>query len=251
MKILMVLLVVTAFIAGCVDSSSDGDSSDVGVGGSTAQFVIQQGHLITVEPDRIQLFDLADSFSPELVSSYKPTGRLDVETVFPYQNNRLLFGTTEGVVIMDHSTPGTLTEVSFASHLTSCDPVIAQGNYMYVTLRDGRSCDRGFNAEKLNQLIVYDITDDTRPIRKTTVELDQPWGLGISGTSLFVCYASGLKEYDVTNPINPVEVADYTESCNDIIASTNPMIITGDDGIRLVEKDGPILTELSTIQAGQ
>ena len=44
--------------------------------------------------------------------------------------------------------------VSVYSHVVSCDPVVAEGNYAYVTLRSGTNCNRG-----LNVLDVVDIKD--------------------------------------------------------------------------------------------
>lgn len=253
MRSLICVLLISVFlsIAGCVEQTSNEDRlTSNGVGGSTAQFVVQQDHLIVVEDRRVKIFDLADAFSPSLISNYRVTGIGEIETVFPYKSNRLLFGTTDGVLIVDHSTPGTLEVISSASHVTSCDPVVAKDNYMYVTIRDGRTCTSWIDGEGLNQLMVFDITDDTNPQLVFTLGLDEPWGLSVVGTSLFICYASGLKEFDITNPLEPTEVADYPMQCNDIIATTSPMVMTGDNAIRLVQKDGASLMELSVIQEG-
>ena len=151
---------------------------------------------------------------------------------------------------MDHSTPGTITEIAFPEHVTSCDPVIAQGDYMYITLRNGRRCSLVNNVNGVNQLLIYDISDITQPELKKTIELDQPYGLSIKDTSLFICYEQGVIEFDITNPLEPAQIDTYDMPCNDIIASTQPMVLTGDDGIRLVQKDSANLIELAIIRKG-
>lgn len=106
------------------------------------------------------------------------------------------------------------------------------------------------NVNGVNQLLIYDISDITQPELRKTIELDQPYGLSIKETSLFVCYEDGVLEFDITNPLEPAQIGDFDMSCNDIIASTQPMILTGDDGIRLVQKDSTNLIELAIIRKG-
>ena len=121
---------------------------------------------------------------------------------------------------------------------------------MYVTLRDGKNCGLVSNVEGVNQLLVYDIHDITQPLLQKTIELNKPYGLGIKGDSLFICYIEGVYEFDITDPISPIEIDNYSQQCNDIIAS-NPMILTGDEGIYLVQDDDPGLTEIAIIRKGE
>ena len=251
------VLLVSLFA--CVQDSSDTVTS-TGEGGSTSRFVIQQNHLITIEETFIQVFSLENPLNPDLTNAYYVNERgLILETIYPYQTNKLLLGTTQGAFIIDHSTPGTLVTKSFARHTTNCDPVIAHGNYMYVTLRNGRSCDIIQNVNGVNRLLIYDITNAgeldednilIEPQLVKTIDMDQPWGLGIKDSLLFVCVEDGVVEFDISTPEDPQEVGNYSAQCNDIIAGTEPMILTGDDGIRLMTKQGAGLTELAIIREG-
>lgn len=236
-------------LAGCLQGEGQQPTSSNGVGGSTARFVIQNNHLITVEDDFLQVFSLASATQPQLTNSYYTNTNLVLETIYPYEENKIMLGTNQGAIIMDHSTHGALHEISFAGHFTSCDPVIAHNGYMYVTLRAGQNCGLVNNTQGVNQLLVYDIQDITQPNLIKTIELDQPWGLGVKDNSLFVCYAQGVLKFDISDPLAIVQTGDYSASCNDIIPS-DPMILTGDDGIRLVEDNGTGLVELAIIRKG-
>lgn len=252
MKVITVILSFYILVACNSENSSTnpGTQTSYGVGGSTAKFTIQNNHLITIEDHDIQIFSLANPSEPVLVNAYYTPTTITLETIYPYQTNRILLGTNTGAIIMDHSTPGTITEIAFPEHVTSCDPVIAKDDYMYITLRNGRSCSLVNNVNGVNQLLIYDISDITQPELKKTIELDQPYGLSIKDTSLFICYEQGVIEFDITNPLEPAQIDTYDMPCNDIIASTQPMVLTGDDGIRLVQKDNANLIELAIIRKG-
>lgn len=255
-KSILVMSLLLTVIA-CVTESD----SDSGIGGSTARFVIQHDHLITIENEYMQVFSLANPHEPELVQQFTVSWGTVLETIYPYESNRVLIGSNNGAFIMDHTTPGDLKTIMVANHTTSCDPVIADGDYMYVTLRNGRECGALRDADGVNQLLVYDISalgnidpDSSVPSQAellTTIELDQPWGLGINDDSLFVCVENGVVEFDISTPSSPQQIGDYSAPCNDLIASTDPMILTSDDGIRLMRNSDPGLTELGIIRAGE
>lgn len=236
----------TILLFGCLDSGSNNDVSTSGVGGSTARFTIQKNHLITIEDRAISVFSLDDPYDPMHIDFF--TTNLTLETIYPFDDDKLLIGTTTGAVIMYHEPAGTLTQVSFAGHFRSCDPVIAHENYMYVTLRDGTKCGTGETG--INQLLVFDISDIRNPIKRKEIEIDQPFGLGISGDHLFICYADGVLKYDISDPEDMTQAGDYSNACEDIIASVEPMIFTNDEGIRLVQNNELGLTEMAFIRAG-
>lgn len=236
-------------LSACFQSQESTPSGSTGIAGSTAKFAIQNNHLITVENHDIKVFSLANATTPKLTSSYYTDSNLVVETVYPYEQNKIMLGTNQGAIIMDHSTHGQLHEISFAGHFTSCDPVIAHNGYMYVTLRDGQNCGLVTNTQGVNQLLIYDIHDISQPKLVKTMDLDQPWGLGIKANNLFVCYAQGVLKFDITDPLTIVQTGDYSAQCNDIIPS-DPMILTADDGIRLVDDNGVGLVELAIIRKG-
>ncbi len=250
MKIITLFKVFSAcyliFLLGCIDSSSDSDVSGTGTGGSTARFTIQQNHLFTIEDHNFNIFSLDDPLKPLHIDSIPSTRVL--ETISTYGEDKLLIGTNQGAYILEQYQPGWLRELAFAAHFRSCDPVIARGDYMYVTLRDGTKCATGETG--INQLLVFNVSDPTHPDKRKEIEIDQPFGLGISGDNLFVCYADGVLKFDITDPENITEIGNYSNACEDVIASTDPMIFTNDEGIRLVQDNELGLTEMAFIRAG-
>jgi len=233
-------------IQGCYQGSDTPANSGTGIGGSTARFTIQKNHLITIEDHQVKVFSLNQPMTPLHVAAFDT--RITMETIFPEGEERIFIGTNDGTIIMDHKEAGILQEVAFVSHFRSCDPVVAQGNYMYVTLRDGNGC--GVFTNNVNQLMVFDITDVQHPELITQININRPYGLGIQAGNLFVCYANGVLQYDISDPQNVEQVADYSTECDDLIAVTNPMILTSKEGIHLVSLSDSGLTEQAIIRAG-
>ena len=83
-------------------------------------------------------------------------------------------------------------------HVQSCDPVIADEKYAYVTLRTGTTCN-GVN----NRLEILDIANINSPSLVKTYEMTNPHGLSKDGNLLFVCDgANGLKVYNASDVNN-------------------------------------------------
>ena len=243
-RLLAGLLVM--FMAGCYQGGDAPTNTGTGVGGSTARFTIQKNHLITIEDHQVKVFSLSQPMTPVNVATFDT--RITMETIFPQGEERIYIGTNEGTIIMDHQEAGILQEVAFVAHFRSCDPVVADGHYMYVTLRDGNGC--GVLTSNVNQLMVFDIADVKHPELITQININRPYGLGIRADSLFVCYANGVLQYDISEPRNIEQVAGYSTQCDDLIAATDPMIFTSAEGIHLVTHSDAGLTEQAIIRAG-
>jgi hypothetical protein len=84
------------------------------------------------------------------------------------------------------------------THAKSCDPVIADSTYAFVTLRSGNSC-QGFSNE-------LDVIDMSVPSYFSTVKvypMTNPFGLSKSGSLLFICDGrDGLKIYNASDVMN-------------------------------------------------
>jgi hypothetical protein len=130
--------------------------------------------------------------------------------------------------IYNLSNPADPARVSQFTHATSCDPVIADDNYAYVTLRSGTACN-GFT----NQLEVIDVTNLSSPVLKKTVPMTNPHGLAKDGDKLFICDGkSGLKMYDASTPTDiklVKQVADLETF--DVIAFGGRAIVVAKDGL--------------------
>ncbi len=196
-----------------------------GTGGSMARFTIVEPFLYALHDSYIQLVRIDDPVNPTLWS------RVDVgwgiETIFPY-GDQLFIGSTTGMFIYDNTDPENPTRLSSFAHVTSCDPVVAQGDYAYVTLRAGSFCGGG-----VNRLDILDITDLTDPMMVESYSMQGPFGLGIDGSTLFVCDGvAGLKVYDVTDPMNIDLLAfETSRETYDVILVPPVAIVVGPDGL--------------------
>lgn len=213
---------------------SNGSSSmSVGIGGSMARFTISHGFLYTVDRSNLKTFDIDDLTSPLLVSDLSIGW--NIETVFPYQD-KLFFGTQTGMIIFDISNPVVPAYKSTYNHLKSCDPVVVEGKYAYVTLRAGNLC-----GEATSQLDVIDISNIMNPQWEESYPMQEPYGLGIDGQTLFVCDGeAGLKVYNATDPENLVKIA-WFEDVNafDVIPFNGILIMIGAGGLYQYDYSGP------------
>lgn len=211
-----------------VDVAQDlaGGDSETGEAGSMARFVIDGETLYTVDWSTLNVFDITSPGSPEK-SGDVPLG-WGIETIFPYED-MLFIGTMDGMYIMDNADPLHPVELSWYGHTRSCDPVVVQGDYAYVTLRSGTEC-QGF----VNQLDIVNISDPTSPFLEKTYEMLNPHGLDINGSCLFVCEGDhGLKAFEV-DLLNPTEITqtEFYQNVHafDVISLPDILMMVGEDG---------------------
>jgi hypothetical protein len=212
-----------------------GNGSGPGVGGSMARFTISHDHLYALNLGSIIPFDVSTPTSP-VAKEGKYVG-WDIETIFPY-GNHLFLGASSGMHIFNISNPAQPVGVSTYQHIRSCDPVVVQGKYAYVTLRSGTQC-QGFT----NQLEVIDIEDLTSPQLVKVYPMTNPFGLGIDNDLLFVCDGNdGLKVFlaDDVMAIDQNLVAHY-KSINafDVIPLNNILIMIGLNGLYQYDYSDP------------
>jgi hypothetical protein len=217
-----------------------GNGSGPGVGGSTARFTINQNHLYALDSGALRAFDLAITSQPRAVSTTPISW--DMETIFPYETN-LLIGSQTGMHIVDVSNPASPTKTSTYQHVQVCDPVVAENDLAYVTLRSGNFCG-GFE----NQLEVIDIQDLKSPKVLHTYPMFNPHGLGIDGSTLFICDGdAGLKVYDASDvsKISQRQLAHYASiNATDVIPYNNLLIMIGSDGLYQYDYTDPTKIKL-------
>lgn len=215
------------FVDDMLAFASNSGGGTYGTGGSTAKFTLQNSSLYTVDQSQLKVFNLQNAEKPAFTKNINLG--FGIETIFPYQD-KLFIGSTTGMHIYDASDPLTPTKLSTYSHVTSCDPVIVEGNYAYVTLRSGTSCNQGINV-----LEVLDIVDPRNPKLVSQFGMINPRGLAIKNNNLFICEgANGFKTFDRTNVAKIGENLlsfDKSVKSNDVIAGPKSIIITGEDGI--------------------
>jgi hypothetical protein len=239
--IYMVLLI----LAGCDEdagSSSgklDNSGGGTGVGGSTARFTIAGDYLYTVDNKNINAFDIGNAKQPVQKNSVSVQWQ-EFETIFA-KDKYLYFGTRFGLHIYSIENPSNPGKISIYEHVYSCDPVVVDSIYAFVTMRNGNNCGR-----TINQLEVIDISNPYEPQSEAVYSMSNPYGLGIDGDLLFLC-DNGLKVYDKSN-VKDLELKQtFTIEANDVIPYDNILVVTGDDGIRQYNYSGSELTLLSSI----
>ena len=234
-KVTAVLLLFLIF-SGCEDSGDSGETLNLNTGGqagSMARFAVSNNSLYIVDQQDLLVFDITDATNPESKGSVNVG--FGIETVFPYGNN-LFIGSTTGMHIYDVTAPTNPVKLSVYEHVTACDPVVVQGNYAYVTIRNGMACRFGQNL-----LDVVDISDLRAPREVASYAMHNPHGLGIDGNSLFVTEGDqGLKTFDATDPVNLVLSSEITEFHGyDVIPNNGNLIIVGNDGLYQYDYSGP------------
>ena len=117
-------------------------ASQAGVGGSMARFTINGDFLYGLDGSNLDVVDVSNQAMP--VAKNEIPLSWDVETLFP-TNNKLFVGSRTGMYIFDLQEPTKPTLLSHYAHVRSCDPVVVEGNYAYVTLRSGSVC-AGFTS---------------------------------------------------------------------------------------------------------
>lgn len=197
-----------------------------GSGGSLARFKIVNDYLYAIDNSKINVFDIQNLTSPVKVNEEYVTW--EAETVF-YENNKLFIGTRSGMYIYDISQPSSPQYISDFDHLKFCDPVVVDGNYAYVTLRAGASCTDGETQMLESRLEIINITDIYNPQLEATYFMDEPYGLGIKDSRLFICDgASGLKVYNKTDVSNLQLLQTYASiSAYDVIPLGDKLLMIG------------------------
>lgn len=228
---LLISIIITIIFTNCDKASdsaylSSNNSGTIGKSGSLARYCIAENFLYIVDESKLHVYTLANPSKPTKTSE-KDMG-FGIETIFYYQQH-LYIGSNSGMIICSLADPSNPTVLSTYSHVVSCDPVVVQENYAYVTLRTGTNCARG-----LNQLEVIDISSKSDPQFIKAIPMKNPWGLGVDGTHLFVCdNAQSIAYFDISNPANPVLKNTFNNIfAFDLIPSNNLLITTGKEGIK-------------------
>ncbi|MDX1592495.1 MAG: hypothetical protein R3283_11050 [Balneolaceae bacterium] len=201
------------------------EGSQTGVGGSMARFTITGDYLYAVDHTDLITFNISSSESTVKVDQ-KSLG-WGIETIFPYGQN-LFIGSESAMYIYELSNPTSPNQLSVYMHATSCDPVVVEGDYAFVTLREGERCPRG-----VNRLEVIDVEDLTQPTKVQTYEMISPHGLGIDDGILFVSEGDfGLKILNAANPLEIRQLRHITDiQAFDVIPLNGVLVVTGSGGI--------------------
>lgn len=197
----------------------------VGVAGSMARFSVVNNHLYTVNHSELLSFDISNTTSPVKVNT-RNVG-WNIETIYPF-GGKLFIGSNTGMFIYNISNPAAPEPQGQFTHVRACDPVVADNDYAYVTLRSGNNCNTA-----TNELHIVNVSNVFNPVLTKSYALFNPHGLAKSGNTLFICDGKqGLKVFNVTDPLNIVlEQQLQGMETYDAIAFNNNLLIVAKDGL--------------------
>jgi hypothetical protein len=217
------------------------NAGPIGVSGSMARFALVNNFLYTVNNQRLTSFDLTTPLTPVQASSDQVGW--NIETIFPFRD-KLFIGSRTGMFIYDITNTGNPQLQGQFAHVQSCDPVIADGSYAYVTLRAGNNC-----GDLQSQLDVININNVNAPQLVKTYSLKNPYGLSKDGNLLFICDGTaGLKVYDAADPLNIVLKHQVNGlETYDVIALNGHLMVVAKDGLYQFSYSNNALNQLSKI----
>ena len=207
-------------------SSSSNAGSPVGKGGSMARFTIVVNALYTISNTDLNVFNISVPSDPVYKNKVN-ISNWNIETIFPFKD-KLFIGSQNGMFVYNINNPNGPALVGQFSHVQSCDPVIADDNFAYVTLRSGTAC-QGFT----NQLEILQLNSFTNPTLVKAYPFINPHGLSIDGKTLFICDGSdGLKIFNSSDVSNIQLIKQFSGlETYDVVAFNNKALVVAKDGL--------------------
>ncbi|MBC7851439.1 MAG: hypothetical protein H7Y31_16975 [Chitinophagaceae bacterium] len=207
--------------------SSGGKAASVpGMGGSMARFAIVNDYMYAVNRSALETISLTDPTDPKRIE----TGQIgwNIETIYPFKD-KLFIGSTQGMFIYEIDNPAKPVRAGSVSHMRACDPVVADDNFAFVTLRAGTFCE-GVN----NQLDVVNVSNVYAPTIVKSYGMTNPFGLAKDGNTLFICDGrDGLKVYDASRPTD-LKLLQHLKGMEtyDVIAYNKRLLLVTSDGLK-------------------
>jgi hypothetical protein len=208
-----------------------GNAAPAGVAGSMARFCLMNDYLYTVTDNAINVFNIQNVIDPVFTKKVGITG--GIETIYPFKGN-LFIGSRSGMFIYNTTDPQQPAYTGKFIHANACDPVIADDNYAYITLRSGTSC-----QTFTNQLDIVNITQLNSPQLVKTYALTNPHGLTKRGNILYICDGNaGIKVYDAAN-VSGLQLLQHIPGLEtyDAIALQNILLVVCKNGLNQYSYD--------------
>ncbi len=196
-----------------------------GIAGSLARFSIVNDYLYAVDNHYLKAVSIIDPSDPKLVNNI--FAGFDIQTIYPLKD-KLFLGSMNGLYIYDVSNPASPMVNGTFNHGRACDPVVADDNYAFVTLKEGTGC-----GPANNELDVVDIKNITAPVLFKSYALTGPSGLSKDGDILFICDGvDGLKVFNASNVSNISLIKQIRDiDPHDVIAWNNNALVVAKGGL--------------------
>ena len=205
--------------------TAGGDKTSTGKAGSMSRFAITGPYMYAVSRSSLHTVDISNTAQPLL----RKTNAMgwNIETVYPFKD-KLFIGSMTGMYIFSIANPVQPVQQGMFAHANVCDPVIADDNYAYVTLRNGTRCN-GIT----NQMDVVNVTNPIAPSLIKSYPMTNPRGLSKDGDHIFLCDGpSGLKVLNAANNSNvtTMQTIQMAETF-DVICHNKVAIVSAKDGL--------------------
>ncbi len=205
--------------------SANSSATPAGQGGSMARFAIVNNYMYAVSTYQLSTLSLAQPQQPVVQNTIYIGG--GIETIYPFQD-KLFIGSQSSMMIYNIANPQLPVRMGAFAHANVCDPVITDGNYAYVTLRNGTACN-----SFTNQLDVVNVQNLMQPALVKSYPLTNPHGLSKDGQWLFICDGKdGLKCFDATNASSLLlKTTIPMAETYDVICYNKKAIVSAKDGL--------------------
>lgn len=221
-------LLALALLSGCVNADVVPEAADIGLTGALSRVVVQGRWLYTVDGQTLRIFDLGgattSNTAPQLLGS--AALGVDIESVYPI-GSYLFVGTAAGLYLFDVAVPQQPRRLGHYAQAVSCDPLVVEGRWAYITLRPNRSCGGG-----PGQLQVVDLQNPAQPQQVQAYPLTQPYGLALHPDSarLFVCDA-GLRVFDTRQAPTLRPLDHFAVEAFDVEADRDLLLVSGSSAL--------------------
>lgn len=237
MKIILPFLAVLALGLTHCSKESEADLRE-GLSGSITRFVVNQGYMYALNQNEVQTWSLANADQPRLV--HRLATDYGLETIIIHEGTIFLGSRTALYIlgIEDPARPRILSRTERQDIFQgACDPVVVKDRYAYSTIKSiPNIC--GLTAAG-NALIVYDVSDLSRPVEVGVYPLGRPNGLGYRDDYLFVCDEGGgrVEVFDIRDPLALVLTA-YgfnLPEAQDLIVNGDHLIVSSRTAFRFYD----------------
>ena len=206
-----------------------------GQAGSLSRFAVLNDYLYVANRFSLSVINISNPLQPVINPAVSTFG--EVETIYPF-NNVLLLGSPVGMRIFSVANPAQPVYTGGVSHWRGCDPVVAENNIAYVTIRGGGPC-----GGNVSQLDVIDISDIKKPVLLKSYPLQNPYGLSVYNSILGICDGkAGFSLYKAAQ-------ANSLQLLSSISTVTAFDVIMNDVTALLITKDGLYQYNITNKQA--
>jgi hypothetical protein len=231
---LWAILIVSLFSQCEKSNQSANITQTIGKAGSLSRFALVGNYLYAINNQKLMVYSAADPKNLSLLNTLN-VGE-SIETIFPFQD-KLFIASNNGMYMYSLANPIAPIKESFVQHITGCDPVVANETHAYLTIHSGRNCGSNninvlqvykldtnlanptfktniplsnpiglglkdkylFVCDKVQGLIVFDITNGDLPVEKQIITGETFVDVIVYNGLLICMLENGIAYYDIAD----------------------------------------------------